>query len=62
MYLLKLTEPMTGDTTTRELGSWRDHAREVYGSWDRKLPADWGLELLDLYNNTVELKRENDSE
>ena len=56
MYLLTLTAP-NGDKASREQGSWLDHAREVYGAWDRKLPSDWGLKLTDTYNNKVILER-----
>lgn len=60
MYRLTIKEPVTGDTATKEIGSWRDHAREVYASWNRKLPANWGLVLVDTYDNTIELERDND--
>ena len=62
MYTLTVIEPMTGDSATKDIGAWRDHAREVYAGWDRKLPKGWGLILRDTYDNTIELQRGDDSE
>ena len=59
MYLIKITAP-NGDTATRQQGSWLDHAREIYGSWDRRLPPNYGLKLIDTYNNQTVLQREGD--
>ena len=56
MYLLTLTTP-DGETYSRKQGSWLDHAREAYGSWDQKLPKEYGLKLIDTYNNNTILER-----
>ena len=46
-YVIEITSGDTGDKATKVIGTWRDHAVEVYASWRRRLPTSWTVSLID---------------
>jgi hypothetical protein len=58
MYILILKDTKGNALKSRELGSWRDHAREVFAGTRARLNTagkPFILELVDTYDNTIEL-------
>ena len=53
MYKIILKDNNTGETRSKEMGSWRDRAAEVYGSIRRRAASHITVTLFDTYNHVV---------